>query len=132
MITGRWSESRMARDGGGEVAGAGAGAGVGIDFLGYELLPSCLLSYHIREASERPPTHARRLHTHVRDRRRMHSRARARTHMHTYTRGFARGTHRLRVGLATGVEIIPDCLEVDSFFPFYEFNMYGFRRKETF
>jgi len=47
----------MARDGGGEAVGAGAG--VGIDFLGYELLPSCLLSYHIREASERPPTHAR-------------------------------------------------------------------------
>lgn len=53
--------------------------------------------------------------------------------MHTYTRGFARGTHtgRLRVGLATGVEIIPDCLEV-GFFSFYEFNIHGFRWKKIF
>lgn len=98
----------MARDGGGEAAGAGAG--VGIDFLGYELLPSYLLSYHIREASEsaadtRAPT------SHPREGSQAHALARARMHTYTHVDLHVVHTGRLRVGLATGVEIIPDCLE---------------------
>jgi len=48
----------MARDGGGEAAGAGAG--VGIDFLSYEsyyLLAFSLTTFAKR--AKRPPTHAR-------------------------------------------------------------------------
>lgn len=84
----------MARDGGGE----GAGVGAGIDFLGYELLPSCLLlSYqHSRERAKQSADTRARLHTHVRY---AHG-ARAPAHVCEYAyvciyaRGFARGIHR--------------------------------------
>jgi len=104
----------MARDGGGE----GAAVGAGIDFLGYHLLAFSFTTF--ARASERSPTHARaRAISHPREIAARCPRARARVRTHTDTRAdlhVVQGAGRLRVGLATGVELISN---VHSRFSFY-------------
>jgi len=103
-------------------------------------ITSCLLFYHIRareRANARRHTRARaraRFRTHVREPRGAGARARARARVrtHTDTRADLHVVHagRLRVGLATGVELISNVHSRFSFSSSRIFPNGTFRRRE--